>query len=83
MVLHVEGGAWAELVQALDTLAEVVLDSGDGGHDGGGPEPVTDHGEVSEVPLDGGVQERRRVGVTEGRPVLVEKIHQLLADHSK
>ena len=79
MVLHVEGGAWAELVQALDTLAEVVLDSGDGGHDGGGPEPVGDGGEVGEVPLDAGVQQGLGPRVAQRAAVLVEELHQLVA----
>ena len=80
MVLHVEGGAWADLVQALDTLAEVVLDSGDGRHDGGGPEPVTYHGEVGEVPLDGGVQQGLGPRVAQRAAVLVQEVHQLLAN---
>ena len=41
---------------------------------------MADHGEVSEMSLDGGVHDRRGPGVTEGRPVLVEEIYQLLAD---
>ena len=39
-----------------------------------------DHGEVGEVSLDAGLQDRLGVGVAEGRPVLVQEIHQLLAD---
>ena len=49
-------------------------------HNGGGSEPVADHGEVGEVSLDGGVHDGGGPGVTEGRPVLVEEIYQLLAD---
>ena len=37
--------------------------------------------EVCEVSLDGGIQDRLWSGVTQRRPVLVEKIHQLFADH--
>ena len=40
-----------------------------------------DHGEVSEVSLNGWIQKRTGVGVAERRPVLVQKIHQLLANH--
>ena len=36
--------------------------------------------EVCEVSLDGGIQDRLWSGVTQRRPVLVEKIHQLFAD---
>ena len=79
-MLHVEGGAWAELVQALDTLAEVVLDTGDGRHDGGGPKPVGDEGEVGEVPLDGGVQQGLGPRVAQRAAVLVQEVHQLLGD---
>ena len=39
----------------LDALVRVVLDGGDGGHDGGRPEPVGDLGEVGEVSLEVGV----------------------------
>ena len=91
-------GAGAELLQALDALVGVVLDSGDGGHDGGGPEPVRDHGEVGEVSLrtgsgirgrkwiyylDAGVEQGLRPGVAQGTPVLVQEVHQLLADKSE
>ena len=41
---------------------------------------MADHGEVGEVSLDGRVHDRGGPGVTEGRPVLVEEINQLLAD---
>ena len=41
---------------------------------------MADHGEVSEMSLDGGVHDRRWPGVTQGRSVLVEEINQLLAD---
>ena len=39
--------------------------------------------EVCEVSLDGGIQDRLWSGVTQRRPVLVEKIHQLFADHPR
>ena len=76
-------GARVDLLEILGALLQIVEDGCEGPHDGWRSEAVSDHGEVSEVTLDGGVQERRRVGVAERRPVLVEKIHQLLADHSK
>lgn len=38
---------------------------------------MRDEGEVGEVPLDAGVQEQRRPSVAQGRPVLVEQVHQL------
>ena len=40
-----------------------------------------DHREVGQVPLDARLQDRLRTCVTEGRPVLVQQVHQLLADH--
>ena len=67
-------------VQALDALGHVVGDGRERGHDGGGPEPVGDHGEVGEVPLDAGLEDGLRVGVTQRWPVLVEELHELLAD---
>ena len=41
-----------------------------------------DHGEVGEVPLDHGVEDGLGGGVAQGRPVLVQQVHQLFADHS-
>ena len=76
--VNVEGGGGIELVQVLDTLGQIVLQGGQGGHDGRGAEAVSDEREVSEVPLYGGVEERLGPGVTEGRPVLVQQVHQLL-----
>ena len=70
-------GAGAELLQALDAFVGVVLDGGDGGHDGGGAEPVSDLREVGEVPLDVGVEDGLGPGVAQGAPVLVQEIHQL------
>ena len=40
-----------------------------------------DHGEVGEVSLYGGVQDRLRPGVAERGAVLVQQVHQLLADN--
>ena len=39
---------------------------------------MSDEREVSEVSLDGGVQQGLGSGVAEGRPVLVQQVHQLL-----
>ena len=70
-------GAGAELLQALDALVGVVLDGGDGGHDGGGAEPVSDLREVGEVSLDVGVKDGLGPGVTQRTPILVQEVHQL------
>ena len=78
-----KAGAGVDLLKILGALLEIVEDGSESAHDGGRPEAVSDHGEVSEVTLYGGVQQRRGVGVAERRPVLVEEIHELLADHSK
>ena len=43
---------------------------------------MSDEREVSEVSLDGGVQQGLGPGVAEGRPVLVQQVHQLLCDNS-
>jgi hypothetical protein len=42
-----------------------------------------DHGEVCEVALNGRVQDGLGPGVAEGGPVLVQQVHQLLADVSE
>ncbi len=42
-----------------------------------------DHGEVCEVALNGGVKDGLGPGVAEGGPVLVQQVHQLLADVSE
>ena len=78
-----QAGAWINFLEILGALLQVVQDGCQGPHDGGGAEAVSDHGEVSEVTLYGGVQQWRRVGVAQGGAVLVQQIHQLLADHSK
>ena len=39
-----------------------------------------DHGEVGERALDAWVEDRLRSRVAQGRPVLVQQVHQLLAD---
>jgi len=43
---------------------------------------VGDHGEVGEVALYAGVEDGLGPGVAQGRPVLVQQVHQLLADVS-
>ena len=42
-----------------------------------------DHGEVGEVALYAGVKDGLGPGVAEGGPVLVQQVHQLLADVSE
>ena len=54
------------------------LNGGQPSHDGGGAEPVRDHREVCEVPLDVGVEDGLGPGVTQGAPVLVQKLSQLV-----
>ena len=78
--MDAEPGAGVGLVQVLDALVQVVLDRGEGGHDGRGPEPVGDHGEVGEMPLYAGVQDGLGSGVAQRGPVLVQQVHQLLAN---
>ena len=56
------------------------LNGGEPGHDGGGAEPVGDHREVCEVPLDPGVEDGLGPGVAQGAPVLIEEVHQLLGN---
>ena len=56
------------------------LNGGQPSHDGGGAKPVCDHREVCEVPLDVGVEDGLGPGVTQGAPVLVQEVHQLLGD---
>ena len=41
---------------------------------------MSDHREVGEVPLDVGVEDGLWPGVTQGAPVLVQEVHQLLGD---
>ena len=78
--MFITGG---DFVQTLHALVHIVLDRSESGHDGGGAKPVGDHGEVSEVSLDAGVQDGLWVGVAQGRPILVQQIRKLLADHPK
>ena len=76
-------GARVDLLEILGALLQIVEDGCEGAHDGWRSEAVSDHGEVSEVTLYGGVQQGRGVGVAQGGAVLVQQVHQLLADHSK
>ena len=76
--MDVYRGVWVELVQVLDALCQIVLQGGEGGHDGGGAESVRDEREVSEMSLYTGVQQRLGPGVAQGGPVLVQQVHQLL-----
>ena len=56
------------------------LDGCKGSHDSRGTEAVGDHGEVGEGALDARVQDGLGPRVAQGRPVLVQQVHQLLAD---
>ena len=42
-----------------------------------------DHGEVCEVSLDAWVQDGGGSGVTQGRSVLVQQVHQFFGNHPK
>ena len=44
---------------------------------------MRDHGEVGEMLLYARVQDHGRLRVAEGRPVLVQQVHQLLGDHPR
>ena len=72
--------AWVDFIQVLDALVHVVLDGRECGHYCGGAEAMGDHGEVGERALDAWVEDRLRSRVAQGRPVLVQQVHQLLAD---
>ena len=75
-------GGGGNLVQTLHALVHIILDSSESSHDGRGTKPVSDHGEVSEVSLNAGIQDWLRVGVAERRPVLLKEIHQFLDDQT-
>ena len=66
------------LLEALEALRKVVLDGCEGGNDGWGAKPVGGVGEVGEVTLDLWLEDHRRLGVAQRRPVLVQQVHQLL-----
>lgn len=59
------------------------LDGGQGGHDGRRAKAMSDEREVGQVSLNRRFQNLLRSGVAQGRPVLVEQVHQLLGDESK
>ena len=79
--VQAQGGRCIGLVHQLQALVQVVLDCRERGDDGRGAEAVCNHGEVGEMSLDAWVQDRLGAGVAQGRPVLVQQVHQLLADH--
>ena len=81
--MDVYRGVWVELVQVLDALRQIVLQGGQGGHDGGGAEAVRDEREVSEMSLYTGLQQGLRPGVAQGGPVLVQQVHQLITKESE
>ena len=67
---------WIRFIQVFDALIQVILDGSERSNYGGGSEPVGDHGEVCEVSLDAWVQDGGGSGVTQGRSVLVQQVHQ-------
>ena len=73
--MKTQPGARIHFVQELRALVEIAVDGREGGDDGGGAEAVGDHGEVGEVSLYGGVQDRLRPGVAERGAVLVQQVH--------
>ena len=81
-MVEAETRGGVDLVQVLDALVEIVLDGGEGGHNGGRAKPMGDHGEMGEVALYAGVQDGLGPGVAEGRSVLIQQVHQLLGNES-
>ena len=65
------------LVDALDALCQVVLYGRQAGHDGRAAEAVGGAGEAGEVALDARLEDHGRLRVAQGRPVLVQQVHQL------
>ena len=65
------------LVDTLDALGQVVLYGRQAGHDGRAAEAVGGAGEAGEVALDARVEDHGRLSVAQGRPVLVQQVHQL------
>ena len=57
-------GARVNFVQELGALVEIAVDGREGGDDGGAPEAVGDGGEVGQVSLDAGLQDRGLADVT-------------------
>ena len=74
---------WVQLVHVTDALLHIVLDRPQGGHDCWGAEAVGDGGEVGQVSLDTRLQHGWRTGVAQWRPVLVQQVHQLIAEESE
>ena len=82
------------LLEALETLRQVVLDGGEGGHDSWRAKPVGGVREVGQVALDHiytfeakknyniyldfRFQDHRRLRVAQRGSVLVQQVHQLL-----
>ena len=79
-IVNSRAGGWVNFVQTFDGFLHVVPYRRQSSHDGRGAEAVGDHGEVGEVTLDAGLQDRLGVGVAQRGPVLVQQVHQLLAD---
>ena len=81
--MKTQPGARIDFVQELRALVEIAVDGREGGDDGGGAEAVGDGGEVGQVSLYAGLQDGRLADVTQGAPVLVQKLAQLSTHHSK
>lgn len=60
--------------------SNVYLNGGEGGYNGRAAEAVSDERKVRQVALDVGLQDDLRPRVAQGRPVLVEQVHQLFGD---
>jgi hypothetical protein len=58
------------------------MNSSEGSDDGWRSESVSDQREVSQVTLDGRIQDLLRTGVAKWRSILVQQVHQFLGDHS-
>lgn len=68
------------LVQQLECLQQVGLESGQRRTDGGRSEAVRQQAEVGQAALDGRFQAGGGAACTQGRPVLCHQVHKLFAD---
>ena len=64
-IVNSRAGGWVNFVQTFDGFLHVVPYRRQGSHDGRGAEAVGDHGEMGEMSLYAGLQDRLRVGVTQ------------------
>jgi hypothetical protein len=56
------------------------LNGGEGGHNSRTAEAVSDERKVRQVALNVGFQDDLRPRVAQGRPILIEQVHQLFGD---